>query len=83
MSIYLPPDQLKRRRELTSRLREGTITIEEAEELRQILELEKQQAEDTNDLLAIFAIAGLLLLVAAVIYESGKKKKSSKFKLPF
>jgi uncharacterized membrane protein len=78
VSIRLPSDQLRRRRELTARLEEGRLTIEQAEELRQILELERQQAEATNDFLAIFAIAGLLLLVAAVLYDRGKKKKKSR-----
>ena len=78
MSIRLPSDLLRRRRELTARLEEGTITIEQAEELRRILELERQQAEATNDFLAIFAIAGLLILVAAVLYDGGKKKKKSR-----
>ena len=77
MSIRLPNEQI-RRRELTARLEEGRLTIEQAEELRQILELGRQQAEATNDFLAIFAIAGLLLLVAAVLYHRGKKKKKSR-----
>jgi uncharacterized membrane protein len=78
MSIRLPSDKLRRRRELTARLEEGTITIEQAEELRQILELERQQAEATNDMLAIFAIAGLLFLLSALLYDRGKKKKKSR-----
>ena len=78
MSIRLPSDILKRRRELTARLEEDTITIEQAEELRRILKLERQQAEATNDILAIFAIAGLLILVAAVLHDRGKKKKKSR-----
>ncbi|MGB8035206.1 MAG: hypothetical protein WCF03_15445 [Nitrososphaeraceae archaeon] len=81
MSIELPSNQLRRRRELTVRLQEGIITIQEAQELKGILEMERQQAEATNDFIAIFAIAGLLLLLAAILPDEGKQKKKKSRRL--
>ncbi|MGC1931427.1 MAG: hypothetical protein WA667_20840 [Candidatus Nitrosopolaris sp.] len=83
MAFQLPPGLIKRRQELTAKLRLGTISHEEAEELRVILQKEQKQAEAANDLIAIFAILGLLALIAIILSEKPKKKKSRRlFGLP-
>ena len=78
MAIELDSYRLRRREELTLRLRDGTINRQEAEELKQILEYEKEQAINLNDILAIFAIAALLFAVASFISNDKKKRKKRK-----
>jgi hypothetical protein len=80
MVIELTPHQFQRREELTLKLRDGYISEEEANELMQILEYEKQQAISLNDVLAVFAIASLLYLLINFLSEN-KKKKKRKFRL--
>jgi uncharacterized membrane protein len=78
MAIELDSYRLRRREELTLRLRDGTINRQEAEELKQILEYEKEQAINLNDILAIFAIAALLFAVASFLSNDKKKRKKRK-----
>jgi hypothetical protein len=63
------------RQKLTQKLRDETITPDEAIKLKTILEKEKEQANAANDFLAILAIIGLLSLLAAVLLDDTKKKK--------
>jgi hypothetical protein len=46
--------------------------------LKQILEYEKEQAINLNDILAIFAIAALLFAVASFLSNDKKKRKKRK-----
>ncbi|HZC20103.1 MAG TPA: hypothetical protein VE223_00510 [Nitrososphaeraceae archaeon] len=47
------------------------ITPQDADELRQILE-EKNKAIDVNDVLALFAIGGLLLILAGFVLGNNR-----------
>jgi hypothetical protein len=78
MTIELTPYQLQRREELTLKLRDGEISEAEANELMRILEYEKKQAISLNDILAVFAIAGLLYLLINFLSENKKKKRKTK-----
>jgi hypothetical protein len=71
---------IRRRQELTLKLRDNTISKEEAQELRQILEREQQEAQRTKDFIALGAIFFLLGAVIAFLSESGKKTKKTKKK---
>ncbi len=62
--VKLTKEQISRRVELTNKLRDQTITREEAEELKFLLDLEKQTAMSINDAVALLAIA---FLTGAVI----------------
>lgn len=83
MAIELSREQIKRREELTMKLRDRTINPYEAEELKRILEIEKEQATALNDLIAIFAIAGLLYILYDFISSNERKTKQFKFRFPF
>jgi len=61
--------ELRRRRELTSKLDARTITPEEAKELRDILEKELAEARAMGNFLAVLAILFLLGLVIAVLSD--------------
>lgn len=63
----LTPEEVQRRRELTKKLRQGTLTYEEAVELNQILEKELEIAKEENDQLAIIAILLFLALLASIL----------------
>jgi hypothetical protein len=79
--IELTPKEINRREELTFKLRDGKITYEEAEELKQILEREKEKAISLNDIVALIAIGFFLAAVIGFLSEmdkKGKKKKKSK-----
>jgi uncharacterized membrane protein len=78
VAIELDSYRFRRREELTLKLRDGTINRQEAEELRQILEYEQEQAINLKDLLAIFAIAALLFAVTSFLSDDQKKKKKSR-----
>jgi uncharacterized membrane protein len=78
VAIELDSYRFRRREELTLKLRDGTINRQEAEELRQILEYEQEQAINLKDLLAIFAIAALLFAVTSFLSDDKKKKKKSR-----
>ena len=64
-------DDLIRRQELTEKMNHGTLTLREAEELRGLLEREREEAGKKGDGAAILLI-GLLLL--ALLYFSSKKR---------
>ena len=70
MSIEIDSVRLRRREYLIQRLRDRTIRPEEAQELRMMLEEERNQAMDVNDVLALFAIAGLLLILAGLLLDN-------------
>jgi len=67
----LTEEEIQRRRYLTKKLQEGTITYEEAIELNHILEKEKKIAEEERDTLALIAILLLIGMLAA--YFNSKK----------
>jgi len=62
----LTPEEVQRRRELTRKLREGTLTTKEAIELAKILEKEKKIAEEERDFAALLAIIFFLGLLASL-----------------
>jgi hypothetical protein len=70
----LTREQIRRREELTIKLRDRTITPDEAVELKNILELEKQKAITINDIFAIGAILFLLAAVASFLSDNKKRK---------
>ena len=62
--VNLTPEELRRRYELEQKLRTRVLNVNEADELRQILEREKQQADssgDTGKALGILLLLGLLI----------------------
>jgi len=63
----LTPDELRLRREFTTKLDTGIITPDEARQLRNILDKELEEARDKNDFLAILAILFLLGLIIAIL----------------
>ena len=63
----LTPDELRLRRELTAKLDTGSISPNEAMQLRDILNKELGEAREANDFLAFLAILFLLGLVLAII----------------
>ncbi len=74
--VKLTQDQIARRRELVEKFRQGLLTIQEAEELRQLLELEKQEVSESGDLMLLFGI--ILLLGLVIDYLGGKNIDSLK-----
>ncbi len=69
--MILTPADIRRRQELTNKLNSGTFTYQEGEELKQLLEREKQEASDKGDNSAGILIGLLLLLLA---FLASKKK---------
>lgn len=67
----LTPDEIQRRRRLTSKLDRKIITPDEAKELHEILKKELEEARATGDFLAILAILFLLGLLIAIIVGVG------------
>jgi hypothetical protein len=63
----LTPNEITRRRELTSRLDSRTITPNEAKELHDLLNKELEEARATGNFLAILAILFLLGLLVAIL----------------
>ena len=61
--VNLTPEEQYRRKELTEKLETRTLNVQEAEELRQLLEKEKKQATSTGDVVTVIAIAILIGLV--------------------
>ena len=77
----LTEEEIRQRQQLTLRLKDGSLTNDEAQQLREILEKEKIIAQETHDLIALGAI---IFLLGAVIYflskdDEKKKKKSKRF----
>ena len=61
--VSLTPEESRRRQELTDKLRMRVLTINEGEELRQLLERERVHATTIGDVVAALAIGFLLALV--------------------
>ena len=70
MSITLSDYEIQRRRELTQKLYDNTITPNEAQELTNILEKEKKIAEERNEFLAL---VGIVLLLGMAAYFLSQK----------
>lgn len=62
----ISPEEKER---LLNRLRDGTLSTPEAEEIRAILEKEKKEAEDTGDILGALIIGLLLGAIAYLLYK--------------
>jgi hypothetical protein len=67
----LSPYEIQMRSDLLRRFREGTLSIEQAEVLKQLLEKEKEEVWDSGDLLLLFVI---ILLLSFVISFLGNKE---------
>ena len=67
----LTPYEIRRRQELTTKMQNYNITMAEAEELKQLLEKERSEAQAGGDLVALIAIGALILLILAFL---SKKK---------
>ncbi len=68
--MQLTPYEI-RRQELTTKMQNYTINMAEAEELKQLLEKERSEAQKSGDLVALIAIGALILLILAFL---SKKK---------
>ena len=71
MIMPLTPYEIRRRQELTTKMQNYNITIAEAEELKQLLEKERSEAQTGGDIVAVIAIGALILLILAFL---SKKK---------
>jgi len=69
--IILTDEEIQRRRYLTEKVYNNTLTPEEAEELINILEKEKKLAEEKNEILALI---GIVFLIGMAMYFLSKKK---------
>jgi len=63
----LTPEEQRRRQKLTIKLSTKTLTLSEADELKRILEKEKESATSGGDILAALAVAVLIGLVIAYL----------------
>lgn len=68
----LTPDQIRRKNELTMKMQTRVINPVEAEELRQLLEIEKQNAISGGDALKALGIVFLIGLVIAFLADDDK-----------
>jgi hypothetical protein len=59
----LTSEEIQRRKLLVAKFKENAITREEAEELKQLLEKEKQEASEAGEFLVLLGIVFLLALV--------------------
>ena len=71
----LTDDEIRKRQELTLKLRERTLNKEEGQQLREILEKEKIIAQETNDVIALGAIIFLLGGLIYFLLDNDKEKK--------
>jgi LPXTG-motif cell wall-anchored protein len=69
--ITLTDEEIQRRRYLTEKVYNNTLTPEEAKELINILEKEKKLAEEKNEILALI---GIVFLIGMAMYFLSKKK---------
>ena len=69
MMVDLSPYELQRKEELQKKLRMRVLTVNEANELSQILEKEKLQATSTGDWKTALGIILLLGIVYAFLKE--------------
>jgi hypothetical protein len=67
----LSEDEIQRRRLLLEKFKDGNVSRKEAEELKELLEKEREQASQSGDTLLLFGILAVLGLV--VNYLVGKK----------
>lgn len=65
----MTPEQIRKRQELTIKLNNKTINSEEAEQLKEILEIERNEATQSGDGVALLIIG--LLLLALLAYLAG------------
>jgi hypothetical protein len=75
----LTRQEIRRREELTFKLRDKTLSYEEALELQRILEKEREKAISLNDLMALVAIGFFTTALIAFLSDLDKKKKKKKF----
>jgi uncharacterized membrane protein len=68
--VKLTPDEINTRRILVEKFRQGLISRDEAEKLRQLLEKERQEVSESGDLMLLF---GIILLLGLVIDYLGDK----------
>ena len=69
----LPPSDIERMKRLMNKLQLNTITIEESEDLKKLLEVEKEEAEQKNNANLLLAI-GIAFAAIAIIFAASKKK---------
>ena len=74
----LTRDEIKRREELTFKLRDKTLTYNEGLELQKILEKEREKASSLNDLAALLAIGFFTTALIAFLSDLEKKKKKKR-----
>jgi hypothetical protein len=67
MAEKLSPYEIQMRSTLLRRFREGTLSTEEAVELKRLLEREKEEVWDSGDVLLLFVIIMLLGFVIAFL----------------
>ena len=72
--VKLTPDEINTRRILVEKFRQGLISRDEAEKLRQLLEKERQEVSESGDLMLLF---GIILLLGLVIDFLGGKDIAS------
>ena len=69
MTVDLSHYELQRKKKLQEKLRMRVLTVNEANELRQILEKEKQHATSTSDWKTALGVILLLGIVVAFLKE--------------
>jgi hypothetical protein len=81
----LTNNEIKRREELTFKLRDKTLTYNEALELEFILKKEKEKAISLNDIVALIAIGffttALLSFLSDLENEAKKNKKRKRLSI--
>ena len=65
--IMVTEEEIRKRQELTAKLDSGELGVEEAKELKRILEAERIEAQRRGDTLAVLLIALLLIAVIAIL----------------
>ena len=70
----LSPDEIVRMNKLMIKLQSSIITIEEAEDLKKLLAVEKEEAENKNNANLLLAIGIALAAISLIIAISGKQK---------
>jgi uncharacterized membrane protein len=75
----LTPQDIIRREELTFKLQNRSLKYEEAQELKNILQKEKEKAISLNDIFALLAIAFFSSALVTFLSDLEKKIKKKKF----
>ncbi|MBI5146784.1 MAG: hypothetical protein HZA84_06140 [Thaumarchaeota archaeon] len=65
-------EEIQKRQELTEKLKTKVLTVNEGEELKRLLEKEKEQATSLGDIIAVLGIAFLIGLVIAFLADDKK-----------